>query len=148
MGNAALIRQFRFSLRTLFVAVTVFAVWFGYQWNWIRERRTAVARRDYPELSVVLTEEDDGLYELARPKPFVLWLFRQPTYARVYVNFEPRSSVVDAQQVDELRRLMKLFPEAQVALDYNAGLTLRPQPNLPILPTQPPPDPAGDPFNP
>jgi len=32
-------RWFRFSLRTMFVVVTVFAVWLGYQVNWIRERK-------------------------------------------------------------------------------------------------------------
>jgi hypothetical protein len=31
-------RWFRFSLRTLFLAVTVLACWLGYYLNWIRER--------------------------------------------------------------------------------------------------------------
>jgi hypothetical protein len=123
-------------------------VWFGDQWNWIRERRAAVARNEYPELSCVLTEDDDSLFELPRPKPFVLWLFRQPTYSRVFVIVEPRRwQVIDVDQVQELRRIMTLFPEANVLLHPKAMLTVRPLPNLP---TPPPPvqDVENDPFNP
>ncbi len=32
-------RRWTFTLRTLFVVVTVFGIWLGYEWNWIRQRR-------------------------------------------------------------------------------------------------------------
>ena len=35
--------RFRFSLRTLFVVVTVFGVWLGWQLNWIKQRHRAAA---------------------------------------------------------------------------------------------------------
>jgi hypothetical protein len=35
----------RFTLRTLFVVVTVFGVWLGWQLNWIRQRHVYLARR-------------------------------------------------------------------------------------------------------
>ena len=34
-------RWFAYSLRTLFVVMTVFACWLGYQLNWIRQRHNA-----------------------------------------------------------------------------------------------------------
>ena len=34
-------RWFRFSLKTLFVVLTLFGVWLGVQVNWIRQRREA-----------------------------------------------------------------------------------------------------------
>jgi len=133
MGNALLVRRFRFSLRTLFAAVTVSALWFGYQWNWIRERREAIARTDFPEISAILPDDDDP-HTLARPKPFVLWLFRQPSYAYIYVNFEPRSRIVDAKQINDFKHIMAIFPEAQVFLHAKSGLTFRPLPNAPLPP--------------
>jgi hypothetical protein len=36
-------RWFRFSLRTLFVVVTVFGCWMGYEVNWIRQRRALLS---------------------------------------------------------------------------------------------------------
>jgi hypothetical protein len=36
-------RWFAFSLRALFVVVTVFGCWLGYQLNWIRERHEALS---------------------------------------------------------------------------------------------------------
>ena len=36
-------RWFRFSLRTFFVVLTLFGVWLGMQWKWIRDRRAYLA---------------------------------------------------------------------------------------------------------
>ena len=38
-------RWFRFSLRTLFVLVTIIGAWLGYQLNWIRQRHEFLAAR-------------------------------------------------------------------------------------------------------
>jgi hypothetical protein len=35
---------FTFSLRTMFVGVTVFVCWFGYQLNWIRQRHELLGK--------------------------------------------------------------------------------------------------------
>jgi hypothetical protein len=37
-------RWFRFSLRTLFVVVTLLCCWLGYQLNWIRQRHAVLSR--------------------------------------------------------------------------------------------------------
>lgn len=39
-------RWFRYSLRTLLVAVMVFGCWLGYELNWIRQRHSVLARDD------------------------------------------------------------------------------------------------------
>jgi hypothetical protein len=39
-------RRWSFSLRTLFVAVTVLCVWLGYELNWIHQRHALLARRE------------------------------------------------------------------------------------------------------
>jgi hypothetical protein len=41
-------RWFRFSLRTMFLVMTVFCCWPGYQLNWIRQRHTALERHHPP----------------------------------------------------------------------------------------------------
>jgi hypothetical protein len=81
-------RWFRFSLRTLFVVVTVFACWLGCQLNWIRQRHEHLRR--FPEKQ---------FHDVAAPlslRPFgeagVEWL-----------------NVDDGPGVGELR---SLFPEA------------------------------------
>ena len=38
-------RRWTFTLRTLFVVVTVFGIWLGYEMNWIRERHAFLTRR-------------------------------------------------------------------------------------------------------
>jgi hypothetical protein len=149
MTNASPTRRFRFSVRTLFVAVTVLGVWIGYQCNWIRERRAAAMRTESPELHCVPTDEDEGLYTLPRPRPFVLWLFRQPTYASVSVLFEQRpGGVLDAEQLQEFRRLIALFPEAEVSLSGPGGMTVRPDPFPTPFDPAPADDAEDDPFKP
>src|SRR5438046_2000057 len=46
-------RWFRFSLRTLFVAVTIFGVWLGVQAKWIRDRRVFLSEHDHAEIYVL-----------------------------------------------------------------------------------------------
>jgi hypothetical protein len=139
----------------MFVGVTIFAVWLGWELNWIRQRRAMISQSDSdPGISAVLTEEADYYWELPRPKPFVLWLFRQPTYADLNVEFEPRG--VDWRLTDEqdqeFRRLTKLFPEAHVQLNVHCGLSFRALDSGGSAPTQNPdalnPVPKDDPFNP
>ena len=60
-------RWFQFSLRTLFVVVTVFGCWLGYELNWLRERHLLV---ESGEAAVYSTNQG------TRPTaPSLLWLF-------------------------------------------------------------------------
>ena len=44
-------RRFRFSLRTLFVVVTLVGCWLGYQLNWIRQRHDMLPRFGHAQRS-------------------------------------------------------------------------------------------------
>ena len=103
-------RWFRFSLRTLFVVVTLAAVplgWIGYSVNWIRQRRSALAasgpaagwtpHADGWEIIQVLPE--------AQP-PGLLWLFGEQGVNRIYINHGPSDK--------EVTHLKSLFPEATI----------------------------------
>ena len=96
-------RWFAYSLRTLFVVVTVFGYWLGYELNWIRERRLVfdsgkIALEMYP------TRLPDGLCQ----PPWPLRMFgERPIYAS--------NMVVGPETSDaELRRLRALFPEIPI----------------------------------
>ena len=91
---------FRFSLRTLFVLVTVFCTWLGYQLNWIRQRH---AELEYRQGTA------EGAYFYPPPAPLSLRLFGESGAEVVPVyEDEPES---------EFRRMKKLFPEAHVVRD-------------------------------
>ena len=109
-------RWLRFSLRTVFVIVTLVACWLGYQLNWIHQRRTIVD--GWPKWRV-------GNRGDAPPPdaPCVLWLFAEPGYQEVIRLVVVNDIVVESQDykssspdelLAELRRTKTLFPEAKV----------------------------------
>ena len=104
-------RWFRFSLRTLFVVVTVFAAWLGWELNWIRERR--LIANGAPRWVVFDTQL--GTQHLVQPKaPGILWIFGEPGYAAVRLVV-----CIDDQNGDEDKEIMRakgLFPESLVEL--------------------------------
>ncbi len=71
-------RRFRFSLRALFVAVTVVGVWLGYHFKWIRDRHAVIrfadgARRHSLDLAVARDGRPAGVVAVAPvgvPAPF------------------------------------------------------------------------------
>jgi hypothetical protein len=97
-------RWFRFGLRTLFVIVTVFGCWLGYQVNWIRQRHSALAS------GVVQGEIPNTPYVLqTTTAPRLLWLFGETGYKRLLVRFfgvEPSQAERD--------KIKELFPEAAI----------------------------------
>ena len=102
-------RWFRFSLRTMFVVVTVFCVWLGYQLNWIRQRReflTTVSQR----------------YFIVRPKGYVerwaprgLWLLAERGVSKMTIA---SSDEIKGQPHEEfsaaLVKAKGLFPESTI----------------------------------
>jgi hypothetical protein len=102
-------RWFRFSLRTLFVAVTVFAIWLGLELKFIRERRDFLETRDR-------NVEADGLsdvfiYEFGtKPKSWPIPFWRR------WLGDETRELIVlwsNSTDADR-QRAAELFPEAQI----------------------------------
>ena len=106
-----------FSLRTLFAAVTIFAVWLGWQARIVHERnalRTAVelAASDSFEPYVVVATRDDGV-------TVRMWDFKWsknpiPWYRRM-LGDEPVGTlgVPNGWTASEVQRLKEAFPEAR-----------------------------------
>jgi hypothetical protein len=90
-------RRFRFSLRTLFVLVTITGIvsgWMAYQLNWIRERHDFLNR--HPQTYI---------YPLPGAKcPWPLKLFREDAWPELIVP-------VSADQAAK-----RLFPESRIRL--------------------------------
>jgi hypothetical protein len=89
-------RRFRFGLRTLFFLVTLVAVWMGWSFNWIRQRREFV--RPGNELGAVVSTGSVRA-------PGLLWLFGEQG-AQVVLLFTDNES--------DFERARRLFPEAHV----------------------------------
>jgi hypothetical protein len=93
-------RWFRFSLSTLFVVVTIFGCWLGYQLNWIRQRRLAdewIAANP-PQMLYDLTYEPKSL-------PWSLRILGEQKRGQIVV------STRDKARLEEIRAL---FPEANI----------------------------------
>ena len=104
-------RWFRFSLRTLFVAVTVFCVWVGYQCNWVRERHKAL--KELNRLNVLFDSQKLAPWSIRLIERGVPSIAVDPDVAR------------DVQRIRELKRL---FPEATLCTPVD-GLPLSRNPN-------------------
>ena len=101
--------RLKFSLRTLLVLVTVLCVplcWLGYQLNWIRQRREALAT------SWVI----DFGGSASVPAPRLLWMFGERGRKNLVV-MPAHGLGGDWTLADdvELKRAQELFPEASVS---------------------------------
>jgi len=95
MSNAPRRRWFQFSLRTLFVVMTLLALWLAYSLDWIRQRR------EFLELSNVVGYAGP---QNNRPRaPGLLWLLGERAYLWLWVSSEGSGGEYEAK---------RLFPEA------------------------------------
>jgi hypothetical protein len=99
-------RWLRFSVRTLLIAVTIFCVWLGWASRWVTQRRHAVDR------STGVFRDGDGR------TPWSLWLLGERGAATIVVHVHGKT-LQDAnaraeQLAPELKRLQRLFPEAEI----------------------------------
>ena len=117
MTTASKRRWFNFSLRTMFVVVTVFGCWMGYELNWIRQRREFIQSDECS--SNVVDAEDYGGWPSA---PWMLRLFGETGYAMIQVNFFPDETFEEhaianwrltEKQQQLIKRARRLFPEAE-----------------------------------
>jgi hypothetical protein len=106
-------RWFRFSLRTMFVAFTLVAVWLGWNVHIVRQRKAKLAELEASPFRVVVTTRAnyEALYNTNEPMPQVSYLRRlmgdQPVY---WIKFVALWGVSDA----EFNATAALFPEARV----------------------------------
>jgi hypothetical protein len=108
-------RWFRWSLRTMFVVVTLSLLFGSVAWclNWIRQRHEIIATcHEFREASKGGTA------------PTLLWLFREPGYDHIELRFPLRDlgMRMTPSERDEVDRVRELFPEAKV----DAHFTYRP----------------------
>lgn len=118
-------RWFRFSLRTLLIVVTIFAIWLGYQWHWIRQRR------EFLERDTRLGNQT-GLN--VPSAPHLLWAFGEAGYDSLFVLVDSTiSEQITANEKTRLDRARRLFPEAKVQVVYQPypGTTNLQPPRLP-----------------
>ena len=102
---------FRFSLRTVFVVVTVFACWLGYELNWLRERHFLV---ESGEAAVYPTNKG------TRPRaPSLLWLFGEDGAGQITLSLaldkkpEPEDGS-DLESLPTYNRVRRAFPEGEI----------------------------------
>lgn len=103
-------RRWSFSLRTLFVVVTVVAIplgWIGYQLNWIRQRAIFL---DGPHRGPWRSYEAHG-----KLLPWHLALFAEMSYSQIELN----TAATDR----DFEMTKRLFPEAEIVIyDITSGL--------------------------
>jgi hypothetical protein len=82
--------------------MTLVSVWIAYSFNWIRQRRAALA-----ESCVMVLDEN-----AAATAPWLLFLFGERGCRSIGLVFD------GPQQVEQFARLKSLFPEAEVSSVY------------------------------
>jgi protein-S-isoprenylcysteine O-methyltransferase Ste14 len=115
-------RWFRFSLRTLFVVVTLVGLWLGYYLNWMQQRREARAWLDCQFIggSFGPIQSDPSAF------PWGLRLLSEERRSFILMRHEPTEHDWKKRPPEEYLRLMekvrRLFPEAEVwdvTMDYS-----------------------------
>jgi hypothetical protein len=131
----------RFSLRSLFVLVTAICVLFGYELNWVHQRRTFIREQVIKDeglwafSSIAFYRSDDRRehpkewhYYSNKPAPYLLWLFGETALPVLYLLVPEsdatvnRDHLIDRKRVpcfisrnlDAYRRATRLFPESQI----------------------------------
>src|SRR5262245_5702551 len=97
-------RRFRYSLRTLFVVVTLLCVWLGYSLNWIRQRREFIAEQQARDAVItkwggeIASPHPPG--QAAPRAPAGLWLFGESGYFAVAVVVDGDDGKTSLSAVD------------------------------------------------
>jgi hypothetical protein len=111
-------RWFQWSLRTLFVVVTVCGCWLGYELNWIQQRERFIAE----QRSRIVEKSPDRVepwWEADRASG-VPGFLGDRRYYFVYV-FVGDSEHLTANDLSQIERATSLFPEAGIGTIFWAG---------------------------
>lgn len=128
-------RWLSFSLRTIFIVVTLLAIFIAYHVNWIRQRREAINQPLGDGLYIRSIDPDDLPDDLflppAAPHPYpgasspwrpprgpgLLWLFGERGYPDIRIEIGPPVDYDrEMPRAEELavERIRELFPEAVI----------------------------------
>ncbi len=120
----------RFTLRTLFVVVTVVGLavgWFVYQLNWIRQRDEFLTknRTRALEFGYVGSFLCGGPPHIANYAPGLLWVFGENPINQVDLLFPTDRGWREPKPVEqtEIELAQRLFPEAMVVPIFTKPLT-------------------------
>ena len=108
----------RFSLRTLFVLVTIACIWLGYSFNWIRQRH------DYLKAHPGAVRVPDPNEALAIA-PAMLWLLGEKGQTRLRAEspgFDAHWNDRKLTPSPESAELRALFPETTIEVTENHTL--------------------------
>ncbi len=103
-------RWFRFSLRTMFVVVTVLCVWLGYHLNWIRERHNAKVGFGHLRIDAIYPDGTRYTGPIPCHAPWPLNWLGEEGHSLVMVP--------DNYAKEEIDRIKVLFPEAGEHIDF------------------------------
>jgi hypothetical protein len=91
-------RPFRFGLKSLFILVTLAAIWAAYSASWIRQRRDFVRKLELDSWPFTVARFDSAV-----SAPHLLWLFGEKGAEGIVLGNEP-----------DMAEARRLFPEAQI----------------------------------
>ena len=112
-------RWFRYSLRTVFVVLTVLGVWLGSQVNWIRERREYIVAHGRFGVGDPFAESAS---ESSPRAPNLLWLLGEEGIDSLEISTTRLSG---GEIPPEAAKARRLFPEAALWIEArNGGLHL------------------------
>ena len=114
-------RWFAYRLRTLFVVVTMFGCWLGYELQWIRQRHEFLAdewstRQRLPADGVKVSVTYSNVIGSPAPRaPWMLWAFGEDGYSTVFILADSKNvkHLTDRDR-ERVRRARQLFSEAIV----------------------------------
>jgi hypothetical protein len=92
-------RWYQFSVRSLFVVITLFGIWLGWQLYWFKTRRDWLEAQNY-----VAAFPAAGARKLPHPQ-LLITLFHQEAMSQILLR--------NASQ-EEIAKVQRLFPEADV----------------------------------
>jgi hypothetical protein len=116
-------RWFQFGLGTMFLVVTVFAIWLGYKVNWMHERHQFIAQEKASAEARSVPVSFDSAYSKTRA-PGLLWTLHEPGYWAMFVIAEGDSeSALTSHDYERLRIARRLFPEAKITAVHHVERT-------------------------
>jgi hypothetical protein len=129
---------FRFSLRTMFVLVTIIGVWLGFQVSTVYHRKRLLSRLDpavgrYPTFRTVMRRDEFGYGPAVLEGEISMDGEHQPSWIRRALgdHFVPVILLPDSGTPEEVMAYRDAFPESmisQMPTEIGSSSTVRPAP--------------------
>ena len=131
-------RWFRFSLRTLFIFVTIVCIWLGFQVSTVYHRKRLLSRLDpavgrYPTFKTVMRRDEFGIGPAVLEGEFSMDGDYQPSWIRRALGDHFVSVILlpESMTPEEVRSYRDAFPESiisQMSKEIGSSSTVRPAP--------------------